>query len=68
MTGKMTFSALMSAWDRGESIFVRFNAGNAAVWDLRVEDVDGNYEDYRGFNLNQISEIRINGGGKANYR
>ena len=52
----------------GDSIDVSFNAGSQAIWDLRVEDENGNYEDYQGFNLNQISEITVLGGGEASYR
>lgn len=52
----------------GESIDIEFDAGNQAIWDLRVEDENGNYEDYRGFDLNKISEIVLKGGGKAQYR
>lgn len=42
-------------------------AGNQAKWDLRVEDNNGNYEDYHEFNLNRISTITIKGNGKAAY-
>ena len=52
----------------GEAIDVAFNAGNDAVWDLRVEDENGAFEDYRGFNLNTISAITIQGGGRASYQ
>lgn len=51
----------------GESIDVSFDAGSQAIWDLRVEDENGNYEDYRGFNLNEISTIQLNGGGQASH-
>ena len=51
----------------GESMAVSFNAGDQPMWDLRVEDENGNYEDYRGFNLNEISTITINGGGQATH-
>lgn len=52
----------------GESIDIAFDAGSQAKWDLRVEDDKKNYEDYRGFNLMQISRITIQGGGKATYQ
>ena len=52
----------------GDSVRINFNAGNQAVWDLRVEDLDGNYEEYYGFNLNRISQITIRGGGQASYQ
>lgn len=51
----------------GESMHVTFDAGSQPMWDLRVEDENGNYEDYRGFNLNEISTININGGGQATH-
>ena len=50
------------------SIEIVFDAGNQAMWDLRVEDNDGNYENYSGFNLMKISEITIKGGGQATYK
>jgi hypothetical protein len=54
--------------DPGGSMNVRFSGGDQAMWDLRIEDNDGNYEDYRDFNLNQISTITIKGGGEAGYK
>ncbi|UQZ88776.1 hypothetical protein C4J81_05980 [Deltaproteobacteria bacterium Smac51] len=53
--------------ESGEAMMISFNAGNEAMWDLRVQDNEGNYEDYQGFNLNQISKITIHGGGEASY-
>ena len=52
----------------GESINVTFDAGSQAMWDLRVEDDNGNFENYQQFNLNEISVITINGGGQASYQ
>ena len=52
----------------GESVNIRFSGGGQAMWDLRVEDLDGNYEEYYGFNLNSLSTITIKGGGEASYR
>ena len=53
----------------GQSVRVSFsNAGSTPVWDLRVEDNDGNYEEYYGFDLSQVSHIIIHGGGNSSYR
>ena len=52
----------------GDSVRINFNAGRQAMGDLRVEDLDGNYEEYYGFNLNRLSRITIKGGGQASYQ
>lgn len=52
----------------GEAIDITFNGTSQKLWDLRVEDSNGRGETYRGFNLMEISQITVKGGGRASYQ
>lgn len=52
----------------GDSIEIGFDGSSQAMWDLRVEDGKGGTEVYKGFNLMEVSEITVRGGGKASYK
>lgn len=39
-----------------------------AMWDIRVEDEDGDYLEWHGFNLKEISEIVLLPNGQAQYQ
>ncbi len=52
----------------GESVDVIFNGSAEAAWDLAVEDLEGGREVYSGINLMEVSEVIIQGGGKAGLR
>lgn len=44
----------------GDTINVRFNpAESAALWDIRVEGVDGRYAEWKGINLRDVSRITL---------
>lgn len=52
----------------GKAVRVSFDgAGRTAVWDLRIEDEDGQSETYKGIDLTRFHKITILGGGKARY-
>lgn len=50
----------------GENVRIRFSPEErTALWDLRVEDKDGNYSEWKGLDLREISKLTLRvGGGK----
>ena len=53
----------------GNSVQITFSPGTrAADWDIRVEYVNGDYEEWENFNLNSISQITLKKNGDAVYQ
>nr|WP_321502866.1 hypothetical protein [uncultured Dethiosulfovibrio sp.] len=53
----------------GESVMIEFPGKQRdSMWDIRVEDEDGDYLEWHGFNLKRVSEIVLLKNGQAQYQ
>lgn len=53
----------------GSSVAISFSPGDKATfWDIRVEDLAGNFLMWENFNLKEISTITIKASGVAEYQ